>query len=84
MSDGMDYTYPTGFKLPTLFVCCVMRSKIEIYRANATQCEARAQEMPPGLRREFLAMAEHWRKIAKLAANAADAADHRKKPTDVS
>jgi hypothetical protein len=34
-----------------------MQSKKEIYQANANQCEVRAQEMPPGLRREFLALA---------------------------
>jgi len=55
-------------------VWIVMQSKKEIYQANATQCEARAQEMPPGLRREFLALAAHWR---KLASGATDAADRR-------
>jgi len=49
----------------------VMQSKKEIYEANATQCEVRAQEMPPGLRREFLALAANWRKLADLI----DAAD---------
>ena len=48
-----------------------MQSKKEIYEANATQCEVRAQEMPPGLRREFLALAANWRKLADLI----DAAD---------
>ena len=59
-----------------------MQSKIEIYLANATQCEARAQEMPPELRRELLILAEQWRKRAD-AAVAADAADRRKKSTNV-
>jgi hypothetical protein len=49
-----------------------MQSKIEIYQANATQCEARAQEMPPALRRDFLVLAENWRKLASKAADAAD------------
>ena len=44
-----------------------MQSKKEIYEANATQCEVRAQEMPPGLRREFLTLAANWRKFADLA-----------------
>jgi hypothetical protein len=50
-----------------------MRSKIEIYRAKATECEVRAQEMPPGLRRTFHTLAEHWRELAS------DAADRRRK-----
>jgi hypothetical protein len=65
-----------------------MRSKIEIYRAKARECEVRAREMPPGLRRMFPTLAEHWR---KLAADAADrrlkqieVADRRKKRTKVS
>jgi hypothetical protein len=57
-----------------------MQSQIEIYLANAAQCEARAQEMPPALRREFLILAEEWRKKA----DAADAAERRKKSTNVS
>jgi hypothetical protein len=44
-----------------------LQSKIEIYQANANQCEARAQEMPPALRREFLVLAENWRKLASKA-----------------
>ena len=57
-----------------------MQSKIEIYRANATQCETRAEEMPPTLRRELLVLAENWRKLASNAADAADGkgADRRK------
>jgi len=43
-----------------------MQSKKEIYESNATQCEYRAQEMPPGLRREFLTLAANWRKLADL------------------
>lgn len=50
-----------------------MQSKKEIYQANATQCEVRAQDMPPGLRREFVALAAHWRKLA----SAADATERR-------
>jgi hypothetical protein len=38
-----------------------MQSKIEIYHANATQCEARAQEMPP------------TRKLASLASKVTEA-----------
>jgi hypothetical protein len=38
-----------------------------MYQANANQCEARAQEMPPALRREFLVLAENWRKLASKA-----------------
>jgi hypothetical protein len=60
-----------------------MQSKIEIYLANTAQCEARAQEMPPGLRRELLALADEWRKRAD-AAVADDAADRGKKSTNVS
>src|SRR5215475_14577931 len=41
-----------------------MKSKTKIYHGNADQCEARAQDMPPTLRREFLALAENWRKLA--------------------
>ena len=78
-------------EVPSLF-CCVMRSKIEIYRAKATECEVRAQEMPPGLRRTFLTLAEYWRKLAFDAAEAADrrrkqiqeAEDRREKRTKVS
>ena len=58
-----------------------MESKKEIYQANATQCEDRAQEMPPGLRREFLTLAENWRKLAKLS-DAADSADRMQDATD--
>jgi hypothetical protein len=66
-----------------------MRSKIEIYRAKATECEVRAQEMPPGLRRTFLTLAEYWRKLAFDAADRRrkqmqEAADRRKKRTKVS
>jgi hypothetical protein len=50
-----------------------MQSKIEIYHANATQCEARAQEMPPTLRREFVVLAENWRKLASLASKVTEA-----------
>jgi hypothetical protein len=45
-------------------------SKPRLYHANANQCEARAQEMPPTLRREFLVLAENWRKLASKAAEA--------------
>jgi hypothetical protein len=88
MSDGINYTYPTVRSSESV----VMRSKIEIYRAKATECEVRAQEMPPGLRRTVLTLAEYWRKLAFDAADAADrrrkqmqeTADRRKKRTKVS
>jgi hypothetical protein len=57
-------------------VCRVMQSKMEIYQAKATQCELRAREMPPALRRMFLTLAAHWR---KLASDAGEAADRRRK-----
>ena len=40
---------------------------METYQANAEQCEDRAQQMPPSLRRELLMVAEQWRKMASLA-----------------
>lgn len=40
---------------------------VETYRSNAKQCEDRAEQMPPGLRRDLLVAARQWR---KLAANA--------------
>ena len=49
-----------------------MESKIETYQANATQCEVRAQDMPPELRRDLLKLAEHWRKLASKTADAAE------------
>ena len=55
-----------------------MLSKKEIYEANATQCEVRAKEMPPGLRREFLALAANWRKLGDLI----DAADGKRDGTE--
>jgi hypothetical protein len=64
------------------FIC--MGSKPEFYIAKARECERRAQEMPPALRRTFLSWAAHWRKIASNAAKAEDrrqieeAADNRK------
>jgi len=36
----------------------------ESYSANAKQCEERAEEMPPALRRELLRAAKQWRKLA--------------------
>ena len=51
----------------------VTQSKTVIYLANAAQCEARAQEMPPTLRQDFLVLAENWRKLASKAADAATA-----------
>ena len=60
-----------------------MQSQIEIYLANAAQCEARAQEMPSALRRELLVLAEEWRKLAD-AAVADDAAEREKKSKKVS
>ena len=69
-----------------------MESKVEIYQAKARECEGRAQEMPPALRRMFISLAEHWRKLASNAAETEDrrrkqiqeAADRRKKRTKVS
>jgi hypothetical protein len=52
-------------------VLVYMGSKSE-YLANASECEGRAQEMPPALRRTFLSWAAHWRKIASNAAEAED------------
>jgi len=34
-----------------------MPSDVETYRANAKQCEGRAEQMPPGLRRDLLVAA---------------------------
>jgi hypothetical protein len=45
-----------------------METKIETYQANAAQCEDRALEMPPELRRDLLILAENWRKLASKAA----------------
>jgi hypothetical protein len=42
----------------------MMPSKSETYLAKADECEQRAREMPPALRREFLMMAAEWRKLA--------------------
>jgi hypothetical protein len=39
----------------------------ESYHANAKQCEDRAEEMPPALRRELLMAARQWRKLASVA-----------------
>jgi hypothetical protein len=50
----------------------VTQSKTVMYLANAAQCEARAQEMPPTLRQDFLVLAENWRKFASKTADAAD------------
>jgi len=47
-----------------------MQSKTVTYLANAYQCEVRAQDMPPTLRREFVVLAENWRKLASKAAEA--------------
>jgi hypothetical protein len=68
----------------TVPVRCVLVSKSE-YLANARECEDRSQEMPPALRHTFVGLAEHWRKLASNAAEAADrrqiheAGDRRKK-----
>jgi hypothetical protein len=40
---------------------------VETYRANAKQCEDRAEQMPPGLRRDLLVAARQWRKLAATA-----------------
>ena len=58
----------------------IMGPKSE-YLANAKECEGRAQEMPPALRRMFLSLAEHWRKLASDATKTADR--RRKKRTKV-
>jgi hypothetical protein len=39
----------------------------ESYHANAKQCEDRAEQMPPALRRDLLMAAQQWRKLASLA-----------------
>jgi len=39
----------------------------ETYSANAKQCEDRAEEMPPALRRDLLVAARQWRKLAAIA-----------------
>ena len=44
-----------------------MPSDVETYRANAKQCEGRAEQMPPGLRRDLLVAARQWRKLAAIA-----------------
>jgi hypothetical protein len=59
-----------------------MQSKIEIYQANATQCETRAEEMPPALRRDLLVLAENWRKLASKA-DEAEVKGGPKKQTNV-
>jgi hypothetical protein len=63
-------------------VGCVMQSKTEMYHANANQCETRAQEVPPALRRDFLVLAENWRKLASKA-DEAEVKARPKKQTDV-
>jgi len=62
----------------------VTQSKTVIYLANAAQCEARAQELPPTLRQDLLVLAEYWRKLASKAADAADreGADREKADKD--
>jgi hypothetical protein len=68
-----------------------MEPNVEIYQAKARECEGRAREMPPTLRRMFISLAEHWRKLASDAAETADrrrkqmqeAASRRKKRTKV-
>jgi len=49
-----------------------MQSKTVTYLANAAQCEARAQDMPPTLRQDLVVLAEKWRQLASKAAAAAD------------
>jgi hypothetical protein len=41
--------------------------KSETHLAKADECERRASEMPPALRREFLKMAAEWRKLASAS-----------------
>jgi len=40
---------------------------VETYQANAKQCEDRAEQMPPALRRDLLVAARQWRKLAAIA-----------------
>ena len=40
---------------------------VETYHSNAKQCEERAQQMPPALRRDLLVAARQWRKLAAIA-----------------
>ena len=40
---------------------------VKTYRSNAKQCEDRAEQMPPGLRRDLLVAARQWRKLAAIA-----------------
>ena len=69
-----------------------MESESERYLANARECEGRAQEMLPALRHTVRGLAAHWRKLAADAAEAEDrrrkqiqkAVDGRKKRTKVS
>jgi hypothetical protein len=75
--------------VPVRCVLVCMGSESE-HLANARECEARAQDMPPALRHTFVSLAAHWRKLASNAAEAADrrqiqeAAEVRKKRTKVS
>jgi hypothetical protein len=46
-----------------------MPSDVETYRSNAKQCEDRAEQMPPGLRRDLLVAARQWRKLAEERKN---------------
>jgi hypothetical protein len=40
---------------------------VETYQSNAKQCEDRAEQMPPALRRDLLVAARQWRKLAAIA-----------------
>jgi hypothetical protein len=44
-----------------------MALDVETYRSNAKQCEDRAEQLPPGLRRDLLVAARQWRKLAAIA-----------------
>jgi hypothetical protein len=44
-----------------------MPADTETYQANAKECEDRAEQMPPGLRRDLLMAARQWRKLASVA-----------------
>jgi len=46
-----------------------MPSDVETYPSNAKQCEDRAEQMPPGLRRDLLVAARQWRKLAEERKN---------------
>jgi hypothetical protein len=40
---------------------------LKLISHNAKQCEDRAEQMPPALRRDLLVAARQWRKLAAIA-----------------